>query len=142
MHFVCDNVKGKCAQKLRDINLKYSQMTGAPMLPPLEEDTSGKIYPLASSCAKCNTESSALPDLLHCEGCKLTRCVLWDVQARISLILKFSNRWSVFSVYFMSRWIPTDSMNFGSAKNARRRTGVDTSLSAKCRRKLNGSGTR
>jgi len=73
VHLVCDNVKGKCAKMLRDVDFALSLTAGVPMLPPLDEDTSGSIYPLASSCAKCNTDSSASADLLHCSGCKLTR---------------------------------------------------------------------
>lgn len=72
VHLICDSER-KCAKILRNADIELSLKTVAPLLLPLGEDTSGNVYPLASSFAKCNADFSATEDLSHCSGCKLTK---------------------------------------------------------------------
>jgi len=73
IHLACDVWKGKCAQTLREMGIATRAMTpGVPPLPPVHKPDS-TVYPLASSCAGCQKDTTASVNLSHCGGCKLTR---------------------------------------------------------------------
>ncbi|KLO17763.1 hypothetical protein SCHPADRAFT_936784 [Schizopora paradoxa] len=72
VHLVCDNESGPCANFLRAAGMTLGVLTGARTSTP-EQVSSGRTHPLASSCAKCRADTSALSELAHCSGCKLTR---------------------------------------------------------------------
>ncbi|KAJ3550673.1 hypothetical protein NMY22_g304 [Coprinellus aureogranulatus] len=70
VHNLCEAGSGPCHTVIREQELMMAKMTGAPVSPGFGElyDKSDEVYPLASSCAKCNDEKTGS------KGYKMSRC--------------------------------------------------------------------
>ncbi|KAJ7717968.1 hypothetical protein B0H16DRAFT_1229213, partial [Mycena metata] len=76
VHHVCDAAIGPCADKLRAVDAEMARMSGLPptgSLPPVPKPK-GTKFPMSSSCAVCNNETSeSRKSLKQCAKCQLTR---------------------------------------------------------------------